>query len=286
MLYDGQINFIKSQNKQLMSPRYVFVFEEWSWYEFVAKGGEKKFFFMRKNGERKIVNVLLESDQRCPPTSVNDYPDSRRERDDEAAQAAVPPKAKNPDLCPPRRGHGSNTRITEEEEQETSAANAADRTRNSADDPQGRRPNPRTTPQLLATKVPSSCTRKRERIILFALKFSRPVLSLRPDRLIPRDQRMLACLSHVWVFTYIIWSICCFPNSFLVVITQLYTYIFKSDSTLQETLTMFRWELMESNYPRNELYYKVIFHATSENVQKCVTSIYMSLNAWRKVACN
>lgn len=135
------------------------------------------FFSCAKNGERKIVNVLLESDRRCPPTSASDYPDSKRERVDEAARA-VPPIAQSPARCPPRREHASNTRTEEGEEQETSVANAADRTRNSTDGPQGRRPNPRTTPQLLATKVSSSSTHAHAQSVLFCLRwnFQRPVL--------------------------------------------------------------------------------------------------------------
>jgi len=147
----------------------------------LKKGNGGRFFFSCvKNGGRKIVNVLLESDRRCPPTSASDYPDSKRERVDEAARA-VPPIAQSPARCPPRREHASNTRTTEEgEEQETSVANVADRTRNSTDGPQGRRPNPRTTPQLLATKVSSSCTHVHAKCtVLFALKFSATSPSLR-----------------------------------------------------------------------------------------------------------
>lgn len=62
-----------------------------------------------------------------------------------------------PDRYPPRKEQDVNTRTTEEEE--VPAMNAVDRTQESADDPQDRRPNPRTTPQLLATKVPSPVAR-------------------------------------------------------------------------------------------------------------------------------
>lgn len=107
------------------------------------------------------VNVLPESDQRCPLTSASDCPDSRQEKDDVAART-VPPSSGSPDRCPPRKGQHVSVRTTEEQveaAEEVPSANAADRTRESADDPQGRRPNPRTTPQLLATKVPSPVAR-------------------------------------------------------------------------------------------------------------------------------
>jgi len=103
------------------------------------------------------VNVLPESDRQCPPTSASDCPDSRRERDD-AARAASPG---SPDRCPPRRQHDS-MKTTVEEAALGEATSAADQIQDSADGPQSRRPNPRTTPQLLATKVSSlllACTR-------------------------------------------------------------------------------------------------------------------------------
>lgn len=103
------------------------------------------------------VNVLPESDRRCPLTSASDCPDSRQEKDDAAARTV--PSPESPDPCPPRKGQHVNARTTEEEVEAVEEASAADRTRDSADDPQGRRPNPRTTPQLLATKVPSPVAR-------------------------------------------------------------------------------------------------------------------------------
>lgn len=163
-----------------------------------------KILFCVKKGGRKIVNVLLESDRRCPPTSANDYPVSRRERDDEAARA-VPPRTESPARCPPTRGHdNSNTRTTEEEEEEEKeapAANTTDQTRDSADGPQGRRPNPRTTPQLLATKVPSSCTHAYAQVYCFVCAFHDQFFS--PTGSIFREQRTLACLLHVRAFNHI-----------------------------------------------------------------------------------
>jgi len=66
---------------------------------------------------------------------------------------AVLPSPGNPDRYPPKKEQDVNTKTTEEEV-EVPAMNAVDRTQELADDPQDRRPNPRTTPQLLATKVP------------------------------------------------------------------------------------------------------------------------------------
>lgn len=133
---------------------------------------------------RKIVNVLLESDRRCPPTSANDYPDSKRERDDEAARAASP-RPGSPDRCPPRREHDINTRTTDGEEEEAPAASAADGL-------QGRRPNPRTTPQLLATKVPSLIPRMCPHAQVSCFVYAE-IFTTGPT-FIPRDPRM-ACSS-------------------------------------------------------------------------------------------
>lgn len=169
MRYDEQISFIKSKQITRYIREACSFCEESSWHESVTR---KILCCLRKIGRRKIVNVLLESDRRCPPTSASDYPGSKREMVDEAAHA-VPPRARNTVRCPPRRGRASNTKTTEEEqeeEQETPVASAADRTRNSTDGPQGRRPNPRTTPQLLATKVSSSCTHAHAQV-LSTLKF-------------------------------------------------------------------------------------------------------------------
>lgn len=125
-----------------------------------------------------------ESDRRCPPTSASDFPGSRRERDGDVAARVLPLSPGSPDRCPPRR-HGSstnnssNTRITtvpqqRQEGQEEGTASAAGRTRDSVDGPQGRRPNPRTTPQLLATKVPLVARVSRFSRCTSSLNFSWP----------------------------------------------------------------------------------------------------------------
>lgn len=128
------------------------------------------------------VNVLPESDRQCPPTSASDCLDLRRERDD--AARAAPPSPRSPDRCPPRRQHDS-TKTTVEEEASGEATNAADRTRDSADGLQGRRPNPRTTPQLLATKVPSlllACTRASQHFVRVEFFTAATPISIDPSR--------------------------------------------------------------------------------------------------------
>lgn len=141
------------------------------------------------------VNVLPESDRRCPLTSASDCLDSRQEKDDAAART-VPPNPESPDPCPPRKGQHVNARTTEEEVEAAEETSAADRTRDSADDPQGRRPNPRTTPQLLATKVPSPVARIHTE---FFTTDPDPDQIRRP---IPRDCKIFACRSHADANSY------------------------------------------------------------------------------------
>lgn len=136
------------------------------------------------------VNVLPESDRRCLPTSASDCPDSKREKDD--AARAVPASPGSPDRYPPRRELDSTT-TTEQEE----VANAADRTRDSANGPQGRRPNPRTTPQLLATKVASCCSHAR-----IALRARSLSVALNFSRFDHRAGKQLACLLHM-IFAFV-----------------------------------------------------------------------------------
>lgn len=93
------------------------------------------------------MNVLLESDRPCLPTSANDCLDSRQEKDGMVSSTENPP-----DQCHPKKV--DNMKTTEEEDEAQVPVNTVNRTQDTpADIPQDRRLNQRTTPQLLATKV-------------------------------------------------------------------------------------------------------------------------------------